>query len=59
MKLQEALQQVREKYHRRIADAIVNSADSYAEIARKQGVSENLVWNVARLQGINRSREKE
>lgn len=58
MKLQEALQEVREQYYRRIRDAIVNSADSYAEIARKEGVSENLVWSIARLHGLSRNASK-
>jgi ribosome-binding protein aMBF1 (putative translation factor) len=59
MKLREALKQVREEYYSRIKDAIVNSSNSYAEIARKEGVSENLVWGVARLNGLSRSKDKE
>ena len=59
MTLKQALEEVRQQYYRRIADAIVNSTDSYAEIARKHGVSENSVWNIARLNGISRSKEKE
>jgi transposase-like protein len=59
MKLQEELQKVREEFYRRIADAISNSPDSYAAIARAQGVSENLVWSVARMNGLSRNSGKE
>jgi ribosome-binding protein aMBF1 (putative translation factor) len=60
MTLKEALRQVRENYYNRITDAIQNSPDmSYAQIGRMVGCSENLVWNVARLNGLSRNAEKE
>ena len=55
-KLKEVLQEVRDEYHRWIADAVkAHPNKSYAEIADACGVSEATVYMVARVQGLSRS----
>jgi predicted transcriptional regulator len=54
-KLQAALQQVRQAYHDAIAAAIKNSEKTYAEIAEEYGVSQQTVYQVARLRGLCRT----
>lgn len=59
-KLREALQEVREQYHRWIADAVRHQPNmSYSEIAKLFGCSEATVYQVARLSGISRNGHKD
>jgi predicted transcriptional regulator len=55
LKLQAALQQVRQAYHDAIAAAIKNSDKTYAEIAEEYGVSQQTVYQIARLRGLCRT----
>lgn len=55
LRLQEAIRQVRQRYHDEIAADIQNSTKTYAEIAEQHGVSEQLVFQIARLRGLCRT----
>lgn len=54
--LQDAVRGLREHYYDSIAAEVRLSTKSYAEIGREFGVSEQTVYNVARLHGISRTR---
>ena len=54
-KLQDALREVRERYHTLILEEIRTSPASYREIATKFGCSEGLVYTISRLNGISRT----
>lgn len=55
LRLQEAIRQVRQRYHDEIAADIQNSTNTYSEIAEQHGVSEQLVFQIARLRGLCRT----
>jgi transposase-like protein len=57
-KLQAALHQVRQSYHDDIAAEIQNSTKTYSEIAKEYGVSQQTVYQVARLRGLCRSSQQ-
>jgi transposase-like protein len=54
-KLQAALHQVRQSYHDAIAAEIQQSTKTYSEIAEAYGVSQQTVYQVARLRGLCRT----
>ena len=55
-KLQDAVHELRELYHRWIAEELQSSSKTYAEIGRIYGCSEQTVYSVARMHGISRVR---
>ncbi len=60
LKLQDALDEVRQRYHGLILNEIKTTHTTYREISNKFGCSESLVYMVARLNGITRAgQEKE
>lgn len=54
-KLQDAIRDVRRTYYNAIAASIENSNKTYAEIAEQHGVSEQTVFQIARLRGLCRT----
>jgi hypothetical protein len=54
--LQDDLREVRERYYHSIAEEVRHSNKSYADIGRIYGVSEQTVYNIARLNGLSRAR---
>lgn len=56
-KLKDALNEIRDQYHHRIAEEIRSSLDSYAVIGRRYGVSEQTVYTIARLNGLCRTKK--
>ena len=54
-KLQDALQEVRERYHALILCEIKKNSCSYRAIAEMYGCSEGLVYTISRLNGISRT----
>jgi DNA-directed RNA polymerase specialized sigma24 family protein len=58
-KLQDALNEVRDRYHALILEEVRNSGRTYREIAIKFGCSEGLVYTVSRLNGISRTQRDE
>ena len=60
MTLKEALRQIREGKHSRIANAVAKCRHlSYAQIGHRFNCSKDLVFNVARANGLSRSKHKE
>jgi hypothetical protein len=55
VKLQDALSEVRERYHFLILEDIKKSGCTYREIAAKFGCSEGLVYTISRMNGISRN----
>jgi len=58
LKLQNAVRELRRYYHDHIAAEIESSDKTYAEIGATYGVSEQLVYQVARLRGLCRTAQK-
>jgi DNA invertase Pin-like site-specific DNA recombinase len=59
-KLLNVLRAVRQDYHDRIASEIQGTTKTYSEIAEEYGISEQTVYQVARLRGMCRTaRESE
>jgi DNA-directed RNA polymerase specialized sigma24 family protein len=54
--LEDALRNVREKYHARIIAELKSANLTYREIASLCGVSEQLVYNLSRMRKFARSR---
>lgn len=54
-KLQNAIRELRQYFHDRIAAEIENTEKTYAEIGATYGVSTQLVYQVARLRGLCRT----
>lgn len=54
--LQDDLREVRKRYYQSIAEELRHSTKSYADIGREHGCSEQTVYNVARLNGLSRTR---
>jgi transposase-like protein len=54
-KLQDAIRQLRESYYDAIAAEIENSDKTYSEIAQQHGVSEQTVFQIARIRGLCRN----
>jgi len=55
-RLEIALRELRESYYQRVLTDLRTSKESYAAIGRKQGVSEGVVYQLARQHGLSRSR---
>ena len=53
-KLEAALQQVRQAYHKRILVELQNTERTYKQIAADIGVSESLVYTLSRIHGLSR-----
>lgn len=58
IKLQNAVRELRRYYHDLIAAEIESTDKTYAEIGATYGVSEQLVYQVARLRGLCRTAQK-
>ena len=54
-KLQEAIREMRRGYHDDIAADIRDSEKTYIEIAEQHGVSEQTVFQIARVRGLCRT----
>jgi DNA invertase Pin-like site-specific DNA recombinase len=54
--LERAVRELRERYYQCIAEEVIYSNKSYAEIGRAYGVSEQTVYNICRMRGIQRAR---
>jgi len=55
-KLQDAIRELRELYYRWVAEEVRSSDSSYSEIGLLYGVSEGTVYQIARLNGLSRTR---
>jgi hypothetical protein len=54
--LEAAVRELRESYYLRVLADLRTSSESYAAIGRKRGVSEGVVYQLARQHGLSRSR---
>ena len=57
-KLEEAISAMRRLYHDAIAKEIETTSKTYADIARKYGVSEQTTYTVARERGLRRNSQQ-
>ena len=57
-KLEDAIRAMRRVYHDAIAREIETTSKTYADIARKYGVSEQTAYTVARERGLRRNSQK-
>jgi len=55
-KLEMAVRELRESYYQRVLADLRTSSESYAVIGCKNGVSEGVVYQLARQHGLSRSR---
>jgi len=57
-KLEEAIRAMRRLYHDAIAREIETTSKTYADIAKKWGVSEQTAYTVARERGLRRNSQQ-
>ena len=57
-KLEDAIRAMRRVYHDAIAKEIETTSRTYADIAKKYGVSEQTAYTVARERGLRRNSQK-
>jgi hypothetical protein len=55
-KLEMAVRELRESYYQRVLADLRTSSESYAVIGCKNGVSEGVVYQLARQHGLSRNR---
>jgi hypothetical protein len=55
-KLEIAVRELRESYYQRVLADLRTSSESYAAIGLRQGISEGLVYQLAKQYGLSRSR---
>jgi hypothetical protein len=55
-KLEMAVYELRQSYYQRVLNELRTSQESYAAIGRKHGVSEGVVYQLARQHALSRSR---